>query len=99
MVKKTGKQVSFSVTKFCDDVIKDTYFNLNWCSVTLIITVLYTQTFVREVQRWFNQNYPDRRIGRSDPVPWPPRSPDLNPCDFACGPHETVSIPNPGEHS
>lgn len=34
------------------------------------------------VREWLNANYPNKWIGRSGPVPWPPRSPDLNPCDF-----------------
>lgn len=29
-----------------------------------------------------NNAYPNRWIGRGGPIPWPPRSPDLNPLDF-----------------
>jgi hypothetical protein len=34
------------------------------------------------VREWLNNNFPERWIGRNGPVAWPPRSPDLNPCDF-----------------
>ena len=34
------------------------------------------------VRNWLNDNFPDRWIGRSGPVAWPPRSPDLSPLDF-----------------
>jgi hypothetical protein len=27
-------------------------------------------------------SFPNRWIGRAGPILWPPRSPDLNPCDF-----------------
>ena len=36
----------------------------------------------REVNRWFNDNYFDGWIGRYSKHAWPPRSPDLNVCDF-----------------
>lgn len=36
----------------------------------------------RIVREWLNTNYPQRWIGRSGPVAWPPRSPDLNPLDY-----------------
>lgn len=38
--------------------------------------------FGRVVRNHLDLNYPDRWIGRGGPVPWPPRSPDLNPLDF-----------------
>lgn len=35
------------------------------------------------VRDWLNQKFPNRWIGRGSPnMPWPPRSPDLTPCDF-----------------
>ena len=34
------------------------------------------------VRDWLDEAFPDRWIGRGGPVPWPPRSPDLNPLDF-----------------
>lgn len=34
------------------------------------------------VREWLDTNYPRRWIGRFGPVPWPPRSPDLNPLDY-----------------
>lgn len=34
------------------------------------------------VRRWLNNNFEGRWIGRYGPVLWPPRSPDLNACDF-----------------
>lgn len=36
----------------------------------------------RIVTDWLNEHYENKWIGRFGPVPWPPRSPDLNPCDF-----------------
>lgn len=36
----------------------------------------------RAVTDWLNVNFNGRWIGRYGPVSWPPRSPDLNPCDF-----------------
>lgn len=38
--------------------------------------------FGRNVRIWLNHNFPGRWIGRGGPIPWPPRSPDLNPLDF-----------------
>ena len=35
--------------------------------------------FVTDV---LNERFPDARIGRGGPIPWPPRSPDLSPLDF-----------------
>lgn len=29
-------------------------------------------------REYLNESYPDRWIGREDPTPWLPRSPDLN---------------------
>ena len=38
--------------------------------------------------RWIlNQRYGQHWIGRGGPVPWPPRSPDLNPMDFCVWGH------------
>ena len=35
------------------------------------------------VRDWLNENLEDRWIGRGSPnMPWPPRSPDITPCDF-----------------
>ena len=37
----------------------------------------------RNVRAWFNETLPGRWMGRGSPnLPWPPRSPDLTPCDF-----------------
>lgn len=38
--------------------------------------------YAREVVTHLNVAYPDRWIGRNGPVLWPPRSPDLTPCDY-----------------
>jgi transposase len=38
--------------------------------------------FGRIVRDWCNETYPNRWIGRGGAIAWPPRSPDLNPCDF-----------------
>ena len=40
--------------------------------------------FHLSVRRYLNRRYGERWIGRGGPVPWPPRSPDLNPLDFLC---------------
>lgn len=34
------------------------------------------------VTQWLNLNFPRKWIGQGGPNPWPPRSPDLTPCDF-----------------
>lgn len=35
------------------------------------------------VRGWLNEHLPGRWMGRGSPnLPWPPRSPDLTPCDF-----------------
>ena len=35
------------------------------------------------VRNWLNEQMPQRWMGRGSPnMPWPPRSPDLTPCDF-----------------
>lgn len=38
--------------------------------------------YARPVREFLNQEYPNRWIGRSGQITWPPRSPDLNPIDF-----------------
>ena len=38
--------------------------------------------FSREVRAFLNQNFPMRWIGRSGPMTWSPRSPDLSPLDY-----------------
>lgn len=38
--------------------------------------------FRLSVRNWLDQNFPNRWIGRSGPIPWPARSPDLTPMDF-----------------
>lgn len=40
----------------------------------------------KEVRQWLDQHFPHRWMGRASPnMPWPPRSPDLTPCDFSSG--------------
>ena len=36
----------------------------------------------RVVQEWLNDKFGERWIGRRGFIEWPPRSPDLSPCDF-----------------
>lgn len=38
--------------------------------------------FAIVVRNFLNATYNNKWIGRGGPVPWPPRSPDLNPLDF-----------------
>jgi hypothetical protein len=38
--------------------------------------------FGLQVREYLDQVFPDKWIGRRGPVEWPPRSPDLTPCDF-----------------
>jgi hypothetical protein len=38
--------------------------------------------FQRDVRNYLDNEYPGRWIGRSGPIQWPPRSPDLTPLDF-----------------
>jgi hypothetical protein len=39
----------------------------------------------REVRMWLDNNFVEKWIGRNGPVLWPPRSPDLNVCDYLWG--------------
>jgi len=39
----------------------------------------HSSYFVTDV---LNERFPDARIGRGGPIPWPPRSPDLSPLDI-----------------
>ncbi|EZA47877.1 hypothetical protein X777_15252, partial [Ooceraea biroi] len=55
--------------------------------------------FSQEVQEFLNNTFPNRWIGRGGPVAWPPKSPDLNPCDFFVGLHEKFGIYNAGRHT
>ena len=38
--------------------------------------------FGKTVRDWLDETFPDRWMGRRGPIEWPPRSPDLTPCDF-----------------
>jgi hypothetical protein len=38
--------------------------------------------YAGQVRTWMDISFPNRWIGRAGPILWPPRSPDLNPCDF-----------------
>ncbi|KAJ4435025.1 hypothetical protein ANN_23598 [Periplaneta americana] len=38
--------------------------------------------FSRTARRYLDRRFPDRWIGRSGPIAWPPRSPDVNPLNF-----------------
>lgn len=38
--------------------------------------------YAASVRDYLNAEYENRWIGRGGPVAWPPRSPDLTPCDF-----------------
>ncbi|KMQ84872.1 hypothetical protein RF55_16973 [Lasius niger] len=38
--------------------------------------------FSLDVREYLDQNFPNRWIGREDPIAWPARSPDLNPLNF-----------------
>jgi transposase len=38
--------------------------------------------FARAVRRRLTRKYGQRWMGGGGPVPWPPRSPDLNPVDY-----------------
>jgi hypothetical protein len=39
----------------------------------------------RELQQFLDDQLPGRWVGGAGPIPWPPRSPDLNPLDFFFG--------------
>jgi hypothetical protein len=45
-------------------------------------TMAHHHISVDELQKFLDQQYPDRWIGRGGPRNWPARSPDLNPLDF-----------------
>lgn len=38
--------------------------------------------FLLAVRQYLNEQFGERWIGRGGPIPWPPRSPDLNPLDY-----------------
>lgn len=38
--------------------------------------------YARVVRKWLEDNFPGRWTDRQGPALWPPRSPDLTPCDF-----------------
>lgn len=38
--------------------------------------------YAAAVRNFLNQEYPNAWIGRGGPIAWPPRSPDLNACDY-----------------
>lgn len=38
--------------------------------------------FAAAVRNYLNEEFPNAWIGRNGPIPWPARSPDLNPCDY-----------------
>jgi len=38
--------------------------------------------YTRHVTQHLNDTFPNRWIGRSSTINWPPRSPDLSPLDF-----------------
>lgn len=38
--------------------------------------------WARGVRDFLDRSFPNSWIGRGGPIPWPPRSPDLTPCDF-----------------
>ena len=38
--------------------------------------------FALTVRSWLDQHFSGRWLGRRGPHEWPPRSPDLTPCDF-----------------
>jgi len=38
--------------------------------------------FANTTTEYLDLKYPNRWMGRGGPIPWPPRSPDLTPCDY-----------------
>lgn len=38
--------------------------------------------YALQVRQWLDRKFPARWIGRRGPLEWPPRSPDLAPCDY-----------------
>ncbi len=38
--------------------------------------------YALDVRAWLDSKFKNRWIGRRGPINWPPRSPDLTPCDF-----------------
>lgn len=49
--------------------------------VGAVDAMIYESSHLRAVRNFLNNTYP-RWIGRGGHIPWPPRSPDLNPLDF-----------------
>lgn len=84
---------------FKGNVTKDSYLdllkNFLWphvCDLPEINKIIFQQDgapphFSKEVRAWLDASFPGRWIGRRGPISWPPRSPDLTPCDFALWGH------------
>jgi hypothetical protein len=51
-------------------------------SVDMLLQDKAPPRFHKEVADVLNRKFPEKWIGRSGPITWPPRSPDLNSLDF-----------------
>ena len=79
---------------FSDTVNGETYLKMLENKLTSALSILNGRTiwfmqdgapahYATSVREWLNVNFPYKWIGRRGPVEWAPRSPDLNPLDFA----------------
>ena len=62
----------YRLPNMLDDIRRDMWYLQDWAPAHN----------APQVRRWFSQHFPRQWIGKNGPVLWPPRSPDLNPCDF-----------------
>ena len=71
-------------------MLQEKFWPLHWCKRMKGLTASCSCTTVRHrtgafrcATNWLNDKMPQRWMGRGSPnMPWPPRSPDLTPCDF-----------------
>lgn len=66
------------------------FLQLEWSNQLAIKARIFqndgaTCHYWRPVRDHLNVIYPERKIARTGPINWSPRSPDLNPVDFLFG--------------
>lgn len=51
--------------------------------------------FASNLREYLNEHFPNRWIGRGEPIRWAPRSPDLTPPDFVLWGHAKNHVQKP----
>ena len=70
------------VQKFFIPYLKENEWNIPYVRFQQDGTTTHTARVTMNVIR---KTFAGRLITRNGEIPWPPRSPDLSPCDFLCG--------------